>query len=811
LLAELPTGLDETYRRLLERIPPFEASLVRRVLSWTIYSFEGLSIKQLIDATAIEFGAHTFDQDCKVDEDTIRSTCSSLLRRVAGDRLEIAHFTVQEYLQKVDADDPKIGKFRIDEKHARATLGGVCLTYLCLPDFEQPPPATIQKREDRNKSYPFYEHAAKFWPGYTRHCWEDEKILCLSRRLFKPQKSYCFIAFFIEYVALLLECYTLEEIRWHELVGKIASGGLGSLHVASMMRLPALCRYLIDEGCDVNQISAIGTPLQLTIFDVEDLFIDGPCYIGERYWEVEDEGGIYDTVTILVDAGATCQLLNSKADCSLSLLAFSSDLGQSGVFRRLLDSRMQIGPDLLNWLERQDKATTQKFFDALNGATLTHLRPRTKTHLLNIATRTGSNAPPVLLSGNLDTEATPDEHYHLSVYHAIQFDQPDELKRLIADPRFRNDMHLQHLDQRPLHLAAKSRSLQVIPLLLDTDASEESAMVKVSGMTAWHLAARFGGKAMLDLLIAKFGTDAPGMTAKSDTGTSPLLEAILGGDQDSALHLLEINRPSSCDPGNLHVIHLSTTFGMRELIDRLIEKDFDHNVTSLDGENALFFVSHMTTPELIEDLMSRGLCPEATRSDGKTPLHLILSLEKKQNLHMPNGSSFANDGVLKKLISRPVLRMTDEKGNDPWYYYCTAYLQKFGLTESCEKLCKMLIENDALIAHDEITGKSAISLLVRNLLDAIATSVKNRVPAPQSAAISRASRLFRLCFDHPQALQSFLGDNESIRLLNWSIVENERTLSDILLEKGVDVHARCAYHNENSALDTASSGTLRDN
>jgi hypothetical protein len=180
----------------------------------------------------------------------------------------------------------------------------------------------------------------------------------------------------------------------------------------------------------------------------------------------------------------------------------------------------------------------------------------------------------------------------------------------MADVRFVSGIQLHHADRKPLHYAAETRSLRAMSLLLNTDATEESIMEKLSGMTAWHMAARYGGKAALKFLLARFGDSGPGLTEKSDDETSPLAEAVLGEDQDSAFFLLELTRPDGSDPGGPPLIHLSTTFGMSKLTTRLIEAGFDPLITSQKGAHALVSKSHPTPLNVVEDSGPLPLPPE---------------------------------------------------------------------------------------------------------------------------------------------------------------------------------------------------------
>jgi ankyrin repeat protein len=75
-------------------------------------------------------------------ENDILRWCSSLVRRrVTGDGIELAHFTVKEYLVSIDSDkDTKFAPFKVDSKRSDKLLGQVCLTYLNLDHLGQYPP-----------------------------------------------------------------------------------------------------------------------------------------------------------------------------------------------------------------------------------------------------------------------------------------------------------------------------------------------------------------------------------------------------------------------------------------------------------------------------------------------------------------------------------------------------------------------------------------------------------------------------------------------------------------------------------------------
>jgi ankyrin repeat protein len=106
------------------------------------------------------------DSDSMTTEDDILRWCSSLVRRrVTGDGIELAHFTVKEYLVSIDSDkDTKFAPFKVDSKKSDKLLGQVCLTYLNLNHLGQyPPPEDIfdniySDLESEEQSAEFDEH-----------------------------------------------------------------------------------------------------------------------------------------------------------------------------------------------------------------------------------------------------------------------------------------------------------------------------------------------------------------------------------------------------------------------------------------------------------------------------------------------------------------------------------------------------------------------------------------------------------------------------------------------------------------------------
>jgi ankyrin repeat protein len=139
-LDKLPRGLPETYERILSRVLESHEEihdLVSRTLQWLACAAKALSGRALLEALAIVPGDTCLYLDAMTSEHEILRWCSSLVRRrVTGDGIELAHFTVKEYLLSIDlTKNPKFASFKICQEKSDLLLGQICLTYLNLDNL----------------------------------------------------------------------------------------------------------------------------------------------------------------------------------------------------------------------------------------------------------------------------------------------------------------------------------------------------------------------------------------------------------------------------------------------------------------------------------------------------------------------------------------------------------------------------------------------------------------------------------------------------------------------------------------------------
>lgn len=80
---------------MLIRVKKLATSYVRRTLAWIAYASPRLKIPQLLDVLSLDDVSDTLDIEDRPDVEAILHSCSSLVR-IAGDYIELAHFSVLE-------------------------------------------------------------------------------------------------------------------------------------------------------------------------------------------------------------------------------------------------------------------------------------------------------------------------------------------------------------------------------------------------------------------------------------------------------------------------------------------------------------------------------------------------------------------------------------------------------------------------------------------------------------------------------------------------------------------------------------------
>jgi Ankyrin repeat len=262
-LESLPPDLHKTYERILNRVSQSDQTvqrLVQRTLQWIVCSHVPLLTAALCEAIAVEEGDKYLDKESICGEDEILLHCSSLIRNSADSKcLELAHFTVKEFLSGIDPNSKfPLGMYSLQQDDVRRRLARTCLTYLNLLDFQADMPDDVKTWHDQREEYPFRDHAARFWLQYARQGFDDPSLLTLTKDLFRPSKTLNFLSWIRDYVTLknlklsISTDHELDDFEFGDVTSSFCTEGVTPLHIAAALGCVELCEWLITSGCDVS-------------------------------------------------------------------------------------------------------------------------------------------------------------------------------------------------------------------------------------------------------------------------------------------------------------------------------------------------------------------------------------------------------------------------------------------------------------------------------------------------------------------------------------------------------------------------------
>ncbi|PVH78378.1 hypothetical protein DL98DRAFT_462378 [Cadophora sp. DSE1049] len=276
-LTKLPPDLPSSYERILDRVnrsTKENQTLVRGALHWISYAYQNpysaqsFTTKGLLQALAVREGHTAFDSSRMTTERQLLHWCSSLVRKnPASGRLELAHFTVEEFLNAIDPlGSPCFVQYRLSGDHS--VLAKACIRLLRCEEFDGRSfphiPATDDDVDDPVdlfcEQYPFFHYAATMW-SYHVHKSDPEEIDKVVVEFFMSEIGPTFqrmAAIWRHEYEMSIE-FPADSMD----LPNVADNNMwpSPLHWAACFSLDRICMVLVDNGADINRQSILGTPL----------------------------------------------------------------------------------------------------------------------------------------------------------------------------------------------------------------------------------------------------------------------------------------------------------------------------------------------------------------------------------------------------------------------------------------------------------------------------------------------------------------------------------------------------------------------
>lgn len=165
-LAVLEKGLeayDHAYEQSMDRIEgqrDDQKMLAKEVLSWITFAKRPLTTTELQHALAVEVGQGELDMSNRSEVEDMVSVCVGLVTvDEESNLIRLAHYTMQEYFERTC--------YRWFPE-AELDIARICVAYLSYNIFEGGFCKTDTEFENRLKSNPLYDYAARSW-GHHAH------------------------------------------------------------------------------------------------------------------------------------------------------------------------------------------------------------------------------------------------------------------------------------------------------------------------------------------------------------------------------------------------------------------------------------------------------------------------------------------------------------------------------------------------------------------------------------------------------------------------------------------------------------------
>ena len=718
-LISLPPTLNSTYERILMRVNKSNRlikNLVRRTLQWIVHARRPLSISALCEAVSVEPGCGALIYDAIPAEDELLRWCSSLVRKTSsGDALELAHFTVEEYLRGLNNDlTSELVTYGLDRVHGDIDLGVVCLTVLLAWD----------PVDDENS---LWSYAVLWWANHAEYNMANNSIFSLTKQLMNPSAPERLRLWAEEFRYLHLQVTSDDEDL----------STAGPLHFASLLALPQVCKWLTEQGCDVNEASQLGSPLHCALLGYGALDGEDKSLLGSQYYT--DTPDPIDTIRVLLSAGGDASHCYNDRGHVRSPLYMAFQLDNDSVYIEILRFNAGLPNDLPDFIHPE--LAYQMLEDIGEGrlsytdhATLVASALQFESYRISDTL----NA----LDRRLELDQNSLDRYNECLWYAAKFGHVLVISQLLDE--FQLDINARDSQNgfTALHYAAESGHIDTIKFLIQQGASH--TMADPEGKTAFSLSIRTAHSHVLnvylqlDIDLSQRDKDGQSLwhfaaRNKNPHVLSTLTEhaelqhrataSLAGGEsRNISVHTDQRTQwPAICYNIQSHdttrPLHVAAEAGSLEAVRFLLENGADVQARRSDGSNALHCavdgISDTIHADIVSTLIEHGLDPASSRLDQSTPMLILIMGPRASEV-----SFSVEHSVLQRLMQhKTTLTATDHDGMTVVHHLCqlTSSGSEGGWKELATweyRTLELMLDNGAETHHLDHAHRTPLTILL---------------------------------------------------------------------------------------------------
>ena len=613
---------DKAYSDALERIRAQNKNakvLAEEVISWIALAERPLTTAELRYAIAIEIGTPELDERNLSEVEHMVSVCAGLITVDEESKIiRLFHYTIQEFLERTERDWLE---------RMEAEIATKCVTLLSFSVFENGFSRTDQEFEERLRSYPLYDYAARYWGYHASRApsWDDAALEFLQDSVKVEAASQAMIAHQETWLArrsqevprhmtgLHLAAYFGVERALNALLRSghpsdpVDSYGRTPLSWASQQGCEAVVKLLLENNVNSNSKDAIGrTPLSyasqagskttVELLLESGVDADSNDNFGRRPLSWAAEHGHEAVVKCLLNSGNVDA--NSRNLHDLTALSWAAMKGHQGVAKLLLEHG--VNPNL------KDKGGRMALSHAAQSGHETTVKLLLGNHMMDPDLKCACNRTPLA--------------------YALESGHKAVVELLLADNRVDPDAKDED-GWTPLAWAADEGWESIVALLLKTRGSNPNPR-NVWNQTPLSRAARNGHIGVMKLLLAEKVTETD---AQDTTGWTPLLQAAKEG-QEAAVELLLTERgaesakranPNHSDESGRTPLSWAASFGHEAIVRRLLKEDaVDPDSRDKTGRTPLLRAAWKGHEVVVSVLLAAKADVKLKGLDGRTPLEV---------------------------------------------------------------------------------------------------------------------------------------------------------------------------------------------
>ncbi|EON65785.1 hypothetical protein W97_05024 [Coniosporium apollinis CBS 100218] len=354
VLESLPRTLDETYERILTSIHSRYQHEAFRALRHLVFSERLLTLEELAEASIVDPDAEPqVDEMDRFEDNEMIDILSSLVAVVSPSKysiyppgtkmVQLAHFSVQEYLLSQRIQDSPACSYAVNAELAHSFIVKSCLAYVSFYSLH---PRKASSKADL-KNFTFLKYACETWVDYVKKCASQDQlaIITLAASTMSSQTV------FLDWVRI-----HRPDVPWRATFEPAVSTG-SPLYYAAYCGLYEVAALLLSKGADVNaQTGLDGSALQVALArgykEIAELLLSKGADVNAQgaldgtALQVASARGYKEIVELLLSKGADVTAQGGRYGSALQAASLS---GYKETVELLLskgaDVNMQGGPD----------------------------------------------------------------------------------------------------------------------------------------------------------------------------------------------------------------------------------------------------------------------------------------------------------------------------------------------------------------------------------------------------------------------------------------------------------------------------------